>query len=281
MLMQGGNIGAYVTTWDGKPKIGLGIGGIKYNVKVGDSCFGWAEAEYLEPGVALKSLEERSDLQGPRPTDRSFYQLSCVGNEVSVLAGSEKSIRGVVTGKTGYAGIPYHVLAHFSKEDLPKIRIGDKVSVMAEGVGLRIEGFDGDVFNMSPKFSESLGLDLENGVLSMPVVKEIPAYAMGHGVGGDIAGLGHWSIQTNPPDLVRKVGLENLRIGDIVACRDILMLYGKGYYRGAITVGIIAFGASDLAGHGPGVFAIAESKVGKIRPVIEKEANVAKYLGID
>ena len=44
--------------------------------------------------------------------------------------------------------------------------------------------------------------------------------------------------------------------------------------------GIVAFGASDQAGHGPGVFAIAASKKGKIRPRIDAEANVAKYLGL-
>ena len=281
MLVDGGLIGAYVTTWDGKPKIGLGIGGIKYNVKVGDSCFGWAEAEYLEPGVALKSLEEGAQSPGGgRGGDRSLHQYSCVGNEVTVISGGGKGVRGLVTGKTGYAGLPYHTLAYFSEEDIHKIKIGDKVSVIAEGIGLKIEGFDGEVFNMSPKFLDSLNLTLEKGVLRMPVVKEIPAYVMGHGVGGDPAGLGHWSIQTSPPVLVKENGLETLRIGDLVACKDILMQYGKTYYKDAITVGIIAFGASDIAGHGPGVFAIAESKTGKLQPIIDPDANVAKYLGV-
>jgi len=40
MLVEGGLIGGYVTTWDGRPKIGIGIGGIKYNVRVGDPCMG-------------------------------------------------------------------------------------------------------------------------------------------------------------------------------------------------------------------------------------------------
>jgi hypothetical protein len=280
MLVDGGLIGAYVTTWRGEPKIGFGLGGIKYNVKVGDSCFGWPEAEYIEPGVSLKSLEEKSLAPGQRALDRSFYQYSCVGNEVTVINGSAKGVKGVVTGKTGYAGIPYHVHAHFSSEDLRKINIEDKVRIITEGVGLKIEGFEGEVFNMSPKFLESLELELDNGILKMPVAVEVPAYVMGHGVGGDQAGLGHWCIQTSPPDLVKECGLEKLKIGDIVACKDVLMHYGKGYYKGAITIGVIAFGASDIAGHGPGVFAIAESKNGKLKPVIDSHANIAKYLGI-
>lgn len=64
MPMEGGLLGGYMFTWDGKPKIGLGIGGIKYNVKVGDSCFGWPEAEHLEPGVALMGIDEKTNARG-------------------------------------------------------------------------------------------------------------------------------------------------------------------------------------------------------------------------
>ena len=279
LLIEGRLLGGYVITWDGKPKIGLGLGGIKYNVKIGDPCFGWPEAEYLEPGVALMGIDEKT---GERPSSHAmaFYKFSCLGNEVIVIEGEGKGSKGVVTGKIGYASTPYHVLAHFSDEDLEKLTIGDRVRVKAEGVGLKIEGFKGRIFNMSPQFLESLDVKLEDGELIVPVVKEIPAYAMGIGVGGGPAEQGHWCIQTSPSQLVKELGLEDLRIGDLVVCRDILMSYGKGYYRGAITIGVIACGASDQAGHGPGIFAIAASKEGKIRPIIEPEANVAKYLGI-
>jgi len=268
----------YVTTWDGKPKLGIGSGGIKYNVKVGDSCFGWPEAEYLEPGVAIAGIEERG-VGAAAGSATALYGLSCVGNEVQVLDGEGKGVKGVVTGKAGYIG-GSHVIAHFSDEDLQKLTLGDRVRVRAEGVGLKIEGFDGGLFSMSPSFMDSLGLELRNDELVVPVVKEVPAYAMGSGVGGSAALSGHWCIQSNPPELVKELGLEALRLGDLVACGDVLMHYGKGYYRGAVTVGIVAFGASDQAGHGPGVFAIASSKKGKIKPRIDLEANVAKYLGL-
>jgi len=81
--------------------------------------------------------------------------------------------------------------------------------------------------------------------------------------------------------LVEEMGLEDLRIGDIVACRDVLMSYGKGYHRGAITIGVVAFGASDQAGHGPGVFAIAASKKGNIKPRIDDKANLKNILKLE
>ena len=280
MAVEGGLSGAYVTTWDGKPKIGIGMGGIKYNVKVGDSCFGWAEAEYLEPGVSLIGTDEKPGVRTTTSAAMAFYKYSCVGNEVTLISGEGKGSRGVVTGKAGYASTTSRVFAHFTDEDVMKLTIGDKVRVRSEGVGLKIDGFDGRIFNMSPSFMESLGLSLEKSELVVPAVKEIPAYAMGSGVGGDLPETGHWCIQTCPPELVDELGLEKLRIGDIVACRDVLMSYGKGYYRGAVTVGVIAFGASDQAGHGAGVFAIAASKKGKIRPMIKADANISKYLGL-
>ncbi len=279
MLVEGGLIGGYVTTWDGRPKIGIGIGGIKYNVRVGDSCLGWAEAEYLEPGVSLFGVEAKAG-ESSDGAGRAFVKLSCVGNVATIVDGEAKGARGVVTGKSGTAATDGHVFAHFQEADLDGLNIGDKVRVTAEGVGLEIEAFDGRVFNMSPGFLESLGPEIDGGVLRLPAVKEIPPYAMGMGVGGAPAESGSWCIQTSPPHLVERLGLGGLRIGDLVACRDILMSYGKGYYRGAVTIGVVTTGGSDIAGHGPGVMAIAASKEGKIEPMIDPGANVARYLGL-
>ncbi len=283
MPVEGGLIGGYVTTWDGRPKIGIGVGGIKYNVTVGDPCLGWPEAEFLEPGVTLEGVDAKPG--GPRPqrpegTVMAFVKLSCVGDEVTVVNGEGKGAAGVVTGKGGTASTASHVFAHFPEEELEKLNIGDKVRIKALGVGLEIEGFDGRIFNSSPSFLDSLEPELDGGVLTMPVVKEIPSYAMGMGVGGAPAESGNWCIQTSPPHLVEELGLGDLRIGDLVACRDAIMSYGKGFYRGAVTVGIITVGGSEIAGHGPGVMAIAASKKGKIRPRIDPEANVSKYLGV-
>lgn len=281
MMTIGGTSGSYVTTWNGKPKIGIGVGGIKYNVKVGDSCFGWPEAEYLEPGVALIGIDEKSGvrtIQAARSTAMGFHKLTCIGNKVKVMSGEGKGAIGVVTGKRGRQ--VNHVLTHFSDEDLEKLSIGDRVRVKAEGTGLEIKGFDGRIFNMSPKFLESIAPEQEDDQLVMPVVKEIPAYAMGYSAGGSPAELGHWCIQASPPELLRELKLGDLCIGDLVACRDILIVYGNSYYKGAVTIGVITFGSSDIGGHGPGVLAIAASKKGKIKLRIDQDANVAKYLGL-
>ncbi len=283
MFVQGGLIGAYMTTWDGKPKIGIGVGGIKYNVKVGDPCFGWPETEYLSSGASFLGYEDTSEgssynLKG---SAQAFVKYTAVGTKVTMVNGEGKGVEGVVTGKGGTGTSGKHVFVYFKETDLEKLNIGDKAKFLQDGVGLKIDGFEGRVFNMSPEFMDSLGLSLKSDVLEFPVAKEIPAICMGMGVGGSSAESGNWCIQSNPPKLVEKYGYGDLRIGDIVACHDILMDYGKGYYKGAITIGVITSGACDVAGHGPGVLALASSKKGKIKPRLDPDANIAKYLGLE
>ncbi|MQY83227.1 DUF4438 domain-containing protein, partial [archaeon] len=129
-----------------------------------------------------------------------------------------------------------------------------------------------------PRFFDSLEPELNGDVLELPVAKEIPVIAMGMGVGGSSAESGGWCVQVSPPHLVEMLGLGDLRFGDLVACKDALMSYGKGYYKGAVTVGVVTTGESQIAGQGPSVVAIASSKRGKIKPRVDVTANVAKYL---
>jgi hypothetical protein len=277
--IQGGMGGNFVTTWDGRSKLCIGLGGIKYNIQVGSPCFGWPETEYLEPGVALVDAGGKPaapSYQTPQSVATTIQTVTCIGNEATVTTGDAKGANGVVTGK-GRGNI----LAHFNDLDLEKLTIGDKVKIKTEGVGLKIEGFDGDVYNMAPSFLEALDPEINGDTLTLPATREVPAYAMGFGVGGSEAQRGYLCIQSCPPALVEDLGIGDLKIGDLVACRDILISYGKGYHKGGITLGVIVFGASEKAGNGPGVMAIAASKAGKIKPRIEPNANVAKYLELE
>jgi hypothetical protein len=283
-VMPGGGIrSTYLTTWDGRPKIGIGVGGIKYNVKVGDTCLGWPETEYLEPGVALMGVDEKplvgfGETSG---TAEALLKFSCIGNKVTMVSGSGKGVNGVITGKGGVAGTRRHLLAHFLDGDLDKLDIGDKARVDSEGVSFEVEGFDGRMFNISPAFFEAMSPKMEGDVLELPVVMEIPVIALGIGVGGGSAETGNWCIQSNPPHLVKQIGIQGLRFGDLVACRDALMSYGKGFYKGAVSVGVVTTGGSDVAGQGPGVLAIAASKRGKIKTRIDTKANLVNYLGLE
>ena len=262
----------YRAQWDGQPKLAVGMGGIKYNLRVGDPCFGWASGDHVEPGVTIRGKEK------PRPSECALALLACIGNEATVVEGEGKGAKGVFTGR--HAGSDDMVW--FADEDLERLAIGDKVQVKAYGVGLEIKGFeDIRVNKCSPRLLESMGIEVVDGKLVVPVVKEIPGFLMGSGIGfSPIVEPVDYDIQTTDPKAVEKYGLEALRLGDVVALRDQLCVNGRGYYKGALTIGVIIHGASDFSGHGPGVNPILSTRDGRLATRIDPDANTALYLGL-
>ena len=263
----------YVTTWDGKPKLTVGIGGIVLNVKVGDPVFGWY-ADHLNAGVAVSSFDASK-----QPALNVF---SCIGNKTKVLTGDAKGAGGVVVGKTYFfAGRSNRVIVYFEEEHLKKLAIGDKIEVKAYGTGLAIEGHeDVRVFSLAPHLFDAMGLKAEGGKLVVPVVKVLPGYLMGVGVGRGSSESGAWDIQSCSPELNEEHGLESLRFGDVVAVTDVSSDYGNTVFEGGTIVGVVSHGASDIGGHGPGLAMIFSSRKGKIEPVLDGKANVAYYLGL-
>jgi hypothetical protein len=258
----------YSTTWDGSVKVSLGMDGITYNVRVGDPVFGWVSADHVEPGVSLVNKNEVYDV--------AFGTLSCIGNEAKVVSGEAKGSLGYVTGKHS------NLLAWFRDEDIAKMAIGDKVQVKVWGVGLKIHGFDDvKVEKIDPELLESMGITVEKGRLVVPVSKELPAYIMGSGIGHwPVAEYVDYDIQTTCPEAISELGLGDLRLGDVVALQDQYCGYGRGYLKGAMTIGVVIHGASDIAGHGPGVNPVITCMGGKVVPRIDSGANIARYLGI-
>ncbi len=260
---------SYVTTWDGKPKMAIGIGGINYNLKIGDKVFGWASGDRATMGVATVGVGE--DRQ-----KTAWLNYTSIGNKVRVLSGEAKGEKGIIIGKFGR-----YVLIHFEEDVLHKLAIDDKLQVKAKGVGLDIEGFK-DVFahGISPDVLEKLVIQKVNGKLVLPVVKEIPAEIVGQGAGrGSLSG--NWHIQTCYPPDIKKYGLDELRFGDLVLMKDIQTDYGMGYFKGGATLGVVCSGPSDLSGLGIGVTPILSTRYGKITGRIDPSANIGKYLGLN
>lgn len=72
----------------------------------------------------------------------------------------------------------------------------------------------------------------------------------------------------------------SLRFGDLVFLEDIECNYGKGYYRGAGTVGVVVSGPSDISGLGIGVTPVLSCQTGKLTFRLDSEANLARLLGL-
>jgi len=255
---------SYTTTWDGKPKLAIGTGGINYDLKLGGKIFGWANADRATMGVATTG------------EGGAWTNYTSVGNKVKILGGRSSGEEGVVIGKFGS-----YVLVHFSDEIMAQLTIGTSLQVIASGVGLEIQGYP-DVFahGVSAETLEDMDIKIVGGKLEVPVVKEIPAHIMGQGAGaGSLSGNYH--IQTCFPPDIENYGLDELRFGDLVLMEDIQTDYGKGYYKGAATIGIIASSPSDISGMGIGVTPILSTRLGELTSRIDPTANIGKYLGIE
>ena len=208
----------------------------------------------------------------------AFQFLACIGNEARVISGAAKGAKGTVIGHHG--GVE-HLIIDFDDKTLDKLTYDDKILVKAFGQGLKLEALpEIAVYNLDPRILKAWGVKISGGKLEVPVTAEVPAALMGSGLGHGDPGTGDYDITTQDPKAVKKYGLDKLRFGDFVAILDADNTYGRHYYGGAITIGIVAHSDSFLSGHGPGVSTLLSSKKGNIRTKISKSANLADILRI-
>jgi hypothetical protein len=265
--------GIYNISAEGAPMVLPGVGGITYNVRVGDPACGW-QADHVEPGVSIENKE--NDPRFGQGANTALNVLSCVGNEAVVVTGDAKGAKGVVTGKHG--GIE-HVLVDFQSEIFEKLMLGDKVLVKAFGVGLKLLDFSEiTVMNIDPHFLKALNPKPNGDKLKVPVTHIVPAAIMGSGLGANQTYSGDYDIQLFDEGARKEYGLDDLRLGDLVAILDADHSYGRIYKQGAVSVGIVVHTNCVTSGHGPGVTTLFTSPTGKIVPKIDAKANIASIL---
>ncbi|MCR4319042.1 MAG: DUF4438 domain-containing protein [Candidatus Brocadiaceae bacterium] len=261
----------YCITPEGKPTILPSVGGITYNVKVGDNAIHW-EADHVEPCVSVKNKDKEEN--------GALNLLSCIGNIARVITGNAKGHTGIVTGKHG--GIE-NVLVDFEDRTLEKLAIGDKILIRGIGVGLSFTKYPHiKLINMSPTLLKKLPIrqDKTKDVLHVSVTHIIPAAIMGSGLGSQHCYRGDYDIQLFDKEHVKKCNLQTLRFGDIVAIMDADHTFGRIYRTGAVSIGVIVHSNCVTAGHGPGVTTLLTSAEGKIVPCIDSTANIGVYLKI-
>ncbi len=263
----------YTVTATGQPLVLPGVGGITYNLRVGDPACGW-EADHVEPGVSVENKE--NDARSGQAANTAFNVLSCIGNEATVVNGDGKGAKGVITGKHG--GIE-HVLVDFPSGILDKLVLGDRVLVKAFGTGLKLLDFpEIKIFNMDPALLAAWNPQPKEDKLLVPVTHVVPAAVMGSGLGANQVNSGDYDIQLFDKAVVDQYELESLRLGDLVAIVDADHSFGRIYRQGAVSVGVVIHSNCVTAGHGPGVTTLMTSPQGRIVPLISRDANVASLL---
>ena len=135
--------------------------------------------------------------------------------------------------------------------------------------------------NMDPAFLAKLKVKRgRSGPLEVPVAAEVPAKVMGSGLGRDNTFKGDYDIQLFDEETVAEFGLDAIRLGDIVAITDADHRFGRTYRTGAVSIGVVVHSECTTAGHGPGVTTIMAAAPGGISFRIDRDANIAKLLGI-
>ncbi|MFH7320278.1 DUF4438 domain-containing protein [Desulfurivibrio sp. D14AmB] len=268
-----GGINPYRIDPQGQSDIYPGVGGITYNLRVGDRACGLF-ADHVEPGVSISNFTKFQGQPGP---NRALNLFSCAGNLATVVSGDAKGKKGRVTGKHG--GIE-HVLLDFPAKVLEQLVIGDKIQIRAFGCGLKLLEFPTiKVMNLDPDLLAQLPLKaLKNRRLQVPVTHLVPAAIMGSGLGSPHSQSGDYDIQLFDQPTVEKHGLADLRLGDFVAITDADATFGRIYRSGGVVIGIVVHSDCVLAGHGPGVMVVMSSATGEIEPVIDPKANLERHL---
>ncbi|MBN2544026.1 DUF4438 domain-containing protein [bacterium] len=265
--------GGHSVNKDGEPFLLPGTGGIVYNIKIGDSVFGWS-SDHIEPCVST-SLDEKNKND---PPNRGYNFYACVGNEAKIVSGDAKGAVGVVTGHHGGAE---HVMIDFPHDAIEKMLLDDKILIRGYGQGLKLlDHKDIHVYNLDPNLFEKMGIEEKGDKITVPVAGVIPGELMGSGVGSLSMGTGDYDIMTTDKKFLEELGLMDLRFGDFVAIQNHDNVFGRSYRKEAMTIGIVIHGDCEYAGHGPGVTTLISSIKPMIEPVIDKNANIGQILKI-
>jgi hypothetical protein len=263
--------GDFQVDHEGKPFVLPGSGGIVYNVRTGDSVYGWI-GDHIEPGVS--TVADEKDRSSKINAGYNFY--ACIGNDAIVVSDDAKGSRGTVTGHHGGAE---HVLIDFPEDVLEKLTLESKFLIRACGQGLELLDYPQiKVYNLDPRFFDKMAVEDMSGKIRVAVAAVVPGKLMGSGIGSTRMAAGDYDIMTADKETLKENGLERLRFGDIVAIADHDNTYGRCYRKGAITIGVVIHSDCRFAGHGPGVCTIMSCATPLIEPAIGEGANIADIL---
>lgn len=250
---------------DGRAAILPGMSGIAYNARVGDRAFGWA-GDHVEPGVSIAHADEKSDF--------ALHYLTCIGNEAQVMTGLARGARGIVTGEHA------RLLVDFAPEVLEDMTIGDTVQIRARGRGIRLVDYPELEFKKtSPELALAYNLRAENGQIICPVAMELPARIMGSGAELNAEYVDQ-DLMSGDRALMADLGIDRMRLGDLIAIRDVDHRFGRSYREGWVAICLCIHGDSVMTGHGPGILTLITGPADKLGFTVEPGANIAQTLNI-
>jgi hypothetical protein len=255
----------YTLDNNGIGRVWPGMSGVVYNARVGDPAFGWA-GDHVEPGTSIANPDSGAEF--------ALHYLSCIGNRAIVTSGLAKGAEGIVTGEHA------RMLVDFTPDVNELLCVGDSVQIIAYGRGLALTDFPQvELKKVSPQLLHSIPIEVVNGKLRVPVTMELPPRIMGSGAELNSEYVDQ-DLMSGDRNLMAELGIDQMRLGDLVVIPDADHRWGRGYRKGAVTIALCIHGDSVMTGHGPGILTLMSTPEPVIEWVIDPKANIANYLNI-
>ena len=78
--------------------------------------------------------------------------------------------------------------------------------------------------------------------------------------------------------LMAELGIDQMRLGDLIAIRHADLHFGRSYRKGAVSIALCIHGDSIMTGHGPGILTLITARDGSIDFSIDPGANISPLL---
>ena len=256
----------YIPDNDGLSVVRAGMAGIVYNVRTGDSAFGWT-ADHVEPGVSIAHTDEKLDF--------ALHYLTCIGNEAEVTSGLARGARGIVTGEHA------RMLVDFPAETYDGLAVGDRIQIKAVGRGLQLIDYPHiELKKMSPRLLEAMRIEaVDNRTIHVPVAMELPVRIMGSGAELNSEYVDQ-DLMSGDRALMSELGIDTMRLGDLIVINHADHHFGRSYRKDAVSICLCIHGDSVMTGHGPGILTLMTCATPNIRWTIDPTANVGHYFGL-
>jgi hypothetical protein len=258
--------GQYIPHPDGTATVLPGMFGITYNVRCGDRAFGWA-GDHVEPGVSI-------DDEGNSGRHHALHYLNCIGNEAIVTSGMATGARGIVIGEHA------RILVQFNAEAQELMAPGDRIQVITKGQGLALMDHTSVALKkMSPRLFHAMGITEDVGRLHLKVAMELPVQIMGSGAELNSEYVDQ-DLMSGDRALMADLGIDQMRLGDLIAIRHADHHWGRSYREGAVSICLCIHGDSIMTGHGPGLLTLMTARNGEIDFTVDPSANLATLLDL-
>jgi len=198
-----------------------------------------------------------------------------MGNRAVVTSGLAAGAEGRVVGEHA------RILVDFEPDVHEALCVGDTIQIRAKGRGLALLDHPNvHLKKMSPEFLHSMGLEAAaNGKLRVPVAMELPVRIMASGAELNSEYVDQ-DLTSGDRTLMHELGIDRLRIGDVVVIHHADHAWGRGYREGYVAIALCIHGDSVMTGHGPGILTLMAGTDDDIEWFHDPNANLALHMNI-